>query len=371
MATLHAGSNDALFGKIRRYFGLLVALVAFSTASQAAVISGDDLFLAPTLVPTAFYSPLILSSGDSHIFSAFDVPGATELDAVRILPLLNPNPATADGSYSKSDLAGITVANYLSYFSVLPNVDYAATQIAAAASTVTFSASGSYFVQLVTSNGAMQTTSLVHVEVDDSFLDPDNGNKAGVGRVLPDPDTDLTIISKDPTDNGALKNAMARFPTAPTASNCADVLKALDDYFKAHGSKKFSVTFIGHGNEGEINMGSCRITNDGRGGSVKAADFQKKIDKYVKRILFYSCKTFGGTDGDDFWKKFHDSIKGDGTVGGWHDSITSGTTEFDANAGAKLSTDESVPEPGTLLLMLAALAGWTARARRRKSALPV
>ncbi len=351
-----------------------VALILFAWHPgqvRAQYIDGTDLFLSPTQVPEAFYNPLVLSAGSSFTFSASEVSGATKLDSIRILPLLAPNPVTDQGQYTAIDLTKITAGNYSSYFAFQPNVDYRATLISGNDSTVTFGAAGSYFVQLTTSNGTSEKRTLIHAEVDDSFLGPnpnkDGSNKAGPERKIANPNTDLVIISNDPKDNGALANAKKHYPNAPTANNIKDVCDAIQKYYKAHGNKKFSVTLIGHGNEGRIDMGNESITND-KSGTMTAADFQTCIDHYISRISFYSCKTFGGAKGDDFYNQMAKSL-GQGNAGGWHDSITSTDSYFDANAGAKLGIG-SVPEPSAVALLMScglAIAGVQIRRSRALS----
>src|SRR5438067_799334 len=111
-------------------YGLIVFLFTTNPVrSQAQNISGADLFLSPVLVPTDFYDAIVLNTGDSRAFSILDVPGATQLQGLRILPLLNANPNTIQGEYSSFDLAGINVCNYHTFFNALPDVDYSATQI--------------------------------------------------------------------------------------------------------------------------------------------------------------------------------------------------------------------------------------------------
>ena len=91
--------------------------------SGATDISSDALFLAPSLVPIRIYDPIDLSPGNSFTFSSSEVPHATDLVGLQILPLLNPNPSTSDGSYTRAQLAGINLDNYHSYYAFQPNMD--------------------------------------------------------------------------------------------------------------------------------------------------------------------------------------------------------------------------------------------------------
>jgi len=330
---------------------LAVTLLSSSIA-WSAFISSDDLFLAPSQIPTAIYDPINVSPGGTATFSASQVPGATQLLDLHILPVLNPDPFTPGGDYTASDLAGINVGNFGTFYAFQPNVDYFATTIAGNSSNVTFEPSGSYYVELHTTNGTSETNTFFRVQASD-FLgeDPAAGVKdaTGADRKLTLPAADLTIISDgDPNDNGFLTNAKKQFPDAVKAKTVQEVVDAIKKYFNDHGMKKFEVMIIGHGRSGSIKIGTERI-NNASDGTVKPADFQKSIDSFVSSVHLLSCNTASDPAGVQFLKDIVSSVP---IVTAYNSYVTAADTYFDIGATGKLIKGADViPEPSTLLLI--------------------
>jgi hypothetical protein len=322
-------------------------------------ITSDQLFLAPSAVPTAVYDPPSLvdvpfsSGGGSTTFSIANVPGATQLLALHILPVLNPDPNNpVDGAYTPADLAAINVNNYQSYYSFTPNVDYFASNITNNASTVSFNgnADGSYYADLVTSNGSTTSNTYFRIQFGDFLAKDPNTDATGADRRFTLPQTDLTIISNEPNDD-AMKNAMAQLPNAVKADTVQGVVDAIKNYYNTHGQKKFEVQLIGHGREGSIRIGNQRINNDGdQNGGMTPAQFQAAIDPYVSSIHFFSCSTGAGAEGTQFLKELVASIP---TVTALSDYGTIAQTYFDVAATARvINGTDVVPEPYTLLSAL-------------------
>jgi hypothetical protein len=318
----------------------------------AAFLDSDSLFLAPSLVPTAIYDPINISPGGSHVFSAADVPGATDLLGIRILPVLEPNPNSAEGEYQAADLAGITVQNYSSFYAFEPNQDYFATTIEGDASTATFEESGSYYVQLHTSNGSTESDSYFRVQADDFLAeDPAAGVKDATGpeRKITLPKTELTVISDgDPNDNGFLANAQNQLPDAVKAKTIQEAIDAIKKYYNDHGKKKFEVKLMGHGRSGSIKIGTERINNEA-GGTMSVKDFQKAVDPYLNSIHFVSCSTAADAAGEQFLKDIKASIP---IVTAYDGPVTAARTYFNAGAGTKNKRGADVPDSGSVLLLL-------------------
>jgi len=322
-------------------FGALAILIVLPARSFAQDETNSQLFLAPEDVPYQQYTPDNITSGGTVTFNASQVPGATSLTDVQILPELNPDPNTSDGDYPNSDLDAINSSDYSSYFAETPNVDYDTTTPSAGSSLATFNTPGIYFAQLDTNNGS----TIVEVNVDDENAeDPaaGAGDKLGPQRKIATPNTDLVLISSgDPKDNGAMANAMAQnLPNAQNVNSVAAVVTAIMNACKAAGHK-VSVTLIGHGRPGSIKIGNQRINDQGdQNGGMTSAQFQAAIDMCCSSITFYSCSTGQGPSGTSFLQNIAGSI---GSASGWTNTITIATTYFDANANAMFVT--YVPEP--------------------------
>ena len=350
---------------------VMAAALLLPSMAWASFVSSGDLFLSPAVIPFAVYDPITISPGDSVTFSASEVPGATQLVALHILPILNPDPSTDQGAYTLADLAAINVSNYSSSYAFQPNADYFATTITGNSSIATFDASGPYYVDLQTSDGISTKDSFFRIEANDFLLeDPGAGVKdaTAADRMITLPVTDLTIISDgDPNDKGALADAAKQFPNAPRAKTIADVVKDISDYYNAHGKKKFEVTIIGHGRPGSIKIGTQRINNAGDS-NMTPADFQKLIDPYVSSVHFASCNTAAGDAGAQFLKDINASIK---LTTGYDSYLTVTDTYFDIGATGKLVTLSDVPEPGAwaLILLGSGLVGATLRRRGSRNEL--
>src|SRR5438876_4083624 len=98
-----------LIGKKSRNFVLFVFMIGnvfplLPLTSHAVLVSQDDLFLPPSLISEDFYDTHLLTfdSGTEVIqnYTSGDIGGS--LLGVRILPVLNPNPATtsSEGEYT-------------------------------------------------------------------------------------------------------------------------------------------------------------------------------------------------------------------------------------------------------------------------------
>lgn len=333
---------------------LLVTVLLLPAAASGSFITSSDLFVAPADVPTAVYTPIVVPyslSGGSVNLSIADVPGATELLGVHIVPVLNPDPSTADGAYTLSDLAAIDSSNYASFYAFQPNVDYFATTILSNSSTISFNgnADGAYEVDLVTSNGVTISDTFFRVDFGDALGEDPAGGAAdatNVDRKVTLPQTALTIISSgDPNDNGYLANATAQIPGAVQANSVQAVVDAIKNYYNTHGMQKFEVTIIGHGRAGSIKIGTQRINDQGdTNGGMTSAAFQAAIDQYVSSVHFFSCSTGAGATGQVFLNNLASSIP---LVTAYNNYTTAAQTYFDTAATAQLV--QGVPEPAALV----------------------
>src|SRR5579863_7434605 len=91
---------------------LFVMLLTLAPISCWANETATQLFLAPSLVPEAIYSPIVLAAPGSTTFNVSSVPGASVINDVSILPLLLANPGDPGGFYTTSQLAAINLSNY-------------------------------------------------------------------------------------------------------------------------------------------------------------------------------------------------------------------------------------------------------------------
>lgn len=341
----------------------LLASFSFSARAIAQYISSDALFLAPSSIQTRIYDAIDLAPGESRVFSIADVPGASALLEVHILPLLWSNPFQPYRYYSPSDLGAINVSNYAQYFKFLPNVDYMATDIMGGSSTITFGASGPYYVELLTLNGGQSQSSVFRVTADDFFWGgPAPGAKpTGPERDLPLPPADLTVITSADPNNAAAVATGKLIPTAVKASSIETLVAALEKYYNDHGKKKFTLNLFGHGQPGSIEVGGDQV-GSAPGSKMSAADFQKLIDKYVSAVNFLSCEL----GKDEAGKKFLDDIKASiPNATAPMTPITVGAKSLDIGAGDK-SFGIATPEPVTWILFVAGF-GLVGGAMRRRA----
>lgn len=348
----------------RAIFSFLVLACNAGTA-LATLISASDLFLSPMLVPEADYTLAGHTfSTPAESLSLSFAPGSHaplggSIVGAHILPLLNPNPATAAGEYSASDLALITSGNYTSYFFRLPGTHYAA-DLTAGSLTVDFHASGQYFLGIDYDVAGTKSTVLYHVEVNDFFGGDGAADKAAVARTIGGPTTDFNVVSTTVgTDNKYADNAAGEIAgrlgaaRVSRAGTLADACAQIEAASKKAG-KKLTVSLVGHGRPGSIRIGTERINSDADG-VMTAKQFQKCIDPYVSSIEFWSCNTAQDAAGDKFLQDFADSI---GMASGFTVTTTASQTFWDTRAGAKgldAAVNAVVPEPGALLLVLLGL----------------
>ena len=348
----------------RAIFSFLVLACNAGTA-LATLISASDLFLSPMLVPEADYTLAGHTfSTPAESLSLSFAPGSHaplggSIVGAHILPLLNPNPATAAGEYSASDLALITSGNYTSYFFRLPGTHYAA-DLTAGSLTVDFHASGQYFLGIDYDVAGTKSTVLYHVEVNDFFGGDGAADKAAVSRTIGGPTTDFNVVSTTVgTDNKYADNAAGEIAgrlgaaRVSRAGTLADACAQIEAASKKAG-KKITVSLVGHGRPGSIRIGTERINSDADG-VMTAKQFQKCIDPYVSSIEFWSCNTAQDAAGDKFLQDFADSI---GMASGFTVTTTASQTFWDTRAGAKgldAAVNAVVPEPGALLLVLLGL----------------
>jgi hypothetical protein len=358
------------FGRFR-FLALGFAVLAVAAGQLPAQETADQLFLAPSAVPEAIYTPTVLAGTGSTVFTAGQVVGGTVINNVAVLPLLLPNPGNpGDGTYTAAQLGAINSGNYGAYFALRPTVDYSASAPGGASDTVTFNKPGVYYVQVQTNAG----NGLVQVLVDTALADG-APKPTGPGVTIPAPPNDgTTIISAgDPDDPvhdssgnitpGAMAKAQQQLTKAQTAQSDQDVINDIYKEYVALGNQKFEVNLVGHGFPGGIDIGTWALADpgnpyiDGRQW-MKATDFQDAIDQYVSSIHFYSCSTAYGDAGSQFLEEMAGSI---GVATGYTRPIWISSTGFYADA-------MNVPEPAAIVIwsILGGLAvgiGWRRRAR--------
>ena len=299
-----------------------IGVTVFPPASRADLISSSDLFLAPSQVGEGSYAfheltGLDGSSGLVRSYTSSDMDGATIIGA-RILPLLNPNPSTSQGQYSAADLLAINSGNYLSYFFAKPNEDYYADLDSSGLLSIEYYAAGSYFVEVTAKKADNTTFTRIFEDGVDDFqggLPGQPRDRTKPGRVIPTPQADLSIVSnpaKEPLGtNGYSQAGFLTLQQAgqnpQKADTVQDVINRIQAACQAKGGP-ISVTIVGHGASGAVQIGDSRITNapprPGKG-DMTPADFQAAIDnmndgsgrRCVKAIDFYSCNVNTDCDG--------------------------------------------------------------------------
>lgn len=340
---------------LRRFLAVLPVLLAavLSVGSiHASPVSASSLFLSPTLVPSAVYTPIFLNSGATYIFQS-SLLGA-DLSGVQVLPLLKPNPAApVEGQYTSAELAAINFGNSGTYFDRVAGTDYLA-DLEPTDAEVTFNGNGSYFVRLTDVNG---NSVLSYIQVDDQWI-PDGAAPVGASgpeRRIPTPKADVNVVSKTEgtvAKQKAVDDAAAALTadgqTVVRADSVDEVVAAIKAAYDANGKKKVTVSLVGHGAPGRIKIGGDRI---GDGFTISVADFQKKIDPYVSYIRIIACEAAQGTIGS---KMLADLAKSIGAASGYTVPVTVTATYFDLDARATLSL-ALVPEPSTFLLVATGL----------------
>ena len=381
----------------------LAAALVVSSAS-AALVSSSDLFLAPSSVGLSSYEfhqleGLDGSSGLVRAYSSSDVGGAT-IVGVKILPLLNPNSANIQGEYSTAELAAINSGNYASFYFAQPNQDYYA-DLSAGLLSVEYYAAGTYFLEVTAERAGVSFTKIFEDDVDDfqGSLPGAPRDPTKAGRVIASPTADLSLVSnstKEPAgtngySSAAFKTLQTEGKNPKLANSVADVISQIQAACKAKGAP-ISVTLVGHGASGAVQIGSTLITTKPRAGTtdMTPADFQKAIDKdptgkrCVKAIDFYSCNvntnSAGMTEGTDFMKAMQDSIKDTRAFNQYTTAMAPYTVfnrrtgktviqragYFDVGAGGVLGSLD-IAEPTMPALLLAGWAAMLALRRARKN----
>lgn len=388
-----------------------IGVTVFPSISRAVLISSPDLFLAPSLVGEGSYefhelTGLDGSSGLVRSYTSSDMEGATIIGA-RILPLLNPNPSTSQGQYSAADLLTINSGNYLSYFFAKPNEDYFADLDSSGLLSIEYYAAGSYFVEVTAKKADNTTFTKIFEDGVDDFqggLPGQPRDRTKPGRVIPTPKADLSIVSnpaKEPLGtNGYSQAGFLTLQQAgqnpQKADTVQDVINRIQAACQANGGP-ISVTVVGHGASGAVQIGDSRITNapprPGKGDMTPAA-FQAAIDnmndgsgrRCVKAIDFYSCNvntnTPGKTQGTDFMNAMQASIADTRAFNQFTTAAAPYTVfnrrtnkfvtvngYFDVGAGGVLGgiddLEQLVPEPSGTLLIVTALGALLIVRRRR------
>ena len=312
--------------RFRAVLPVMLASVLSGWSLQASPVSASNLFLSPTLVPTAFYTPILLNAGATYVFQS-SLLGA-DLSGVQVLPLLKPNPAApVEGQYTLAELAAITFANSDTYFDRVAGTDYLA-DLDPTDAEVTFNGDGSYFVRLTDVNG---NSVLSYVQVDDQWI-PDGAapvGPSGPERRIATPKADVNVVSKTestPEKQKAVDNAAAALAadgqTVVRADSVDAVVAAIKAAYDANGKKKVTVSLVGHGAPGRIKIGGERI---GDGFTISVADFQKKIDPYVSYIRVLACEAAQGAAGS---KMLSDLAKSIGAASGYTVPVTVTPTYF-------------------------------------------
>lgn len=372
----------------------------------ASLISSADLFLAPSSVPEGSYafhelSGLDGSSGLTQTYTSSDMGGAT-ITGVQILPLLVANAGTVQGNYSAADLAAINSGNFSQYFFVQPNQDYYA-DLTAGVLSVEYYAAGTYFVKVTAEQNGVTFSSIFEDDVADSLggLPGQPRDRTLPGRVIATPTADLSIVS-NPASEPAGTNGIngigysgAGFLTLQQAgqnpqlaNSVQSVINQIQAACQAKGGP-ISVTLVGHGASGAVQIGNTRITNTPRANSndVTPAQFQAAIDtiaqgpnagaQCVNKIAFYSCNvntnTPGKTQGSDFMNVMQASIPDTQAFNQYTTAsapytvfnrrtgqvVVSRTGFFDVGAGGVLGGIEDlvqeIPEPSGILLIVTSL----------------
>jgi len=279
-------------------FGIIVLLAATAFCVD---LTDPQLYLDPAGLELDFY-PIInlpdLSLQNSYIWPA---DGDDIIDA-DILPILKPGQYPHGYSYSQSD--------YLQ----TPNVDYFA-DLTAGTLTATFLTPGLYHIRIIRTSGAQQTYALYA----QAFLKGGKAGKSGTSKkVDPVPNGDLFLVEQpDDTMDDSAKVWENNGRTVQRASSKQDVVNKIKAKSKALG-RKIHVELDGHGNKGQISLGTGNDTNHQL--TLKnVAEFQKSIDDYVNHITFQGCSIGAGKKGKRFLQILADSI---GKAGAWDADVT-------------------------------------------------
>lgn len=382
---------------------LCIGVTVLPSTSRAALISSSDLFLAPSLVGEAAYdfqelTGLDGSQGLVRSYSSSDMDGATIIGA-RILPLLNPNPSTSQGQYSDADLLAINSSNYSSFFFAQPNQDYFA-DLTGGILSVEYYAAGSYFVEVTAKNADDTTFSKIFEDGVDDFqgaLPGQPRDRTKPGRVIATPTADLSIVSNPAAEpagtNGYSRAGFLTLQQAGQNPQLANTVQSVIDQIQAACTAKggpISVTLVGHGDSGAVQIGNTRITTNPRPMTtdLTPAQFQAAIDKIkdgpnkgkrcVKAIDFYSCNVNTNLAGVNFMKAIQDSIPNTRAFNQFTTAMAPYTVfnrrtgqqvtvrrgYFDVGAGGVLGSLE-VPEPSGFILIVTGFGAMLFLHRRR------
>lgn len=373
------------YGVLRPHFILpwliAMALSAIAAVASAAPIPADDLFFAPSSIVPAVYPREPITGNGANIpwqavWTASDIaaqdPARVDITitGARVLPVLvpNPSPSSTEGEYTASDLAAITVTNYNTYYYRHPGTDLSnsatdyAVDLTGNVLTAQFKFGSTYQVRVETTSRSapgnpVEARSYIYTEyVNDYQADTGGGDAEGASRKYDPPDGDIYVVSKDPTDNGAMANGEATLKDegkdVVEASSIQDLIDAILAACKKKGGP-VCVVILAHGNSGVMKVGSQYIQESG--GDMTPTEFGKKVKGCVSCIKLLSCLV--GNDGD-FVQKMANGA--DCPITSWKTTITMAAPSdwlvifhtngyFDLGAGEKKA--ELVPIRATNAVM--------------------
>jgi len=320
--------------------------------TRADLLTDKQLYFDPDSIESDLYPRLTLESTGALSLSS---PMPRTIVGVNILPPLRHASYPPGYSFSQSD------------YEFQPNVHYQA-DLTDGTLTATFNEAGLFSLRVYYDDSSTQTyTTFV-----DTHLEERGPNRVGAtvqigGAPRGNKPPDLFIIANDPDGPRRFSGLRAagiplddiRFAHTPqTAAGLVSVRSmALN--------RRINVVFLGHGLAGGFWFGDENyISNQNYGpNGITPADFGALLAPWTKGAHFWSCSVAAGAVGETFLQEMaNQEMSFD--VSGWTGSVYSprnGRFGTDRDAGYL-----KVPEPVTLMLLLAALSA-RSRLRLRRS----
>ena len=308
---------------VSRWLAVVALCVMFLSMPAAATsLTPEQMYLAPTTVPSAVYDYDYYAPGYAAAFS--------NVTNLQVLPALT----SYGGGY---------------YFR--PGIDYTG-DITGTNGTITFAHSGPYFVLATYTD---KTTRLFDYGI--GFLTR-NGGETYNWSVIPTPAPDVVITDPNPYPNPnpppatlTLPPSNPDFPAGTTEVNNLQTWAEVLTYLKSLSGTNLHVELGGHGSTGAFYW---------NGTSIPASDFAQLKGK-VSYLTFMSCETGAGSCA------YLTEIAGYlGAAGGYTDVVGGDGHEWFINGEGTFK--KIIPEPVTMLgvfLGVSCLAGYI---RRRKLA---
>jgi len=283
-----------------------------------ADLSAGDMYLDPSLIPSADYSYEYHPSAYTANF--------TDVQSLQVLP-----PLTSDGSAY--------------YFT--PTVDYTG-DITGTDGSITFNRPGPYFVLATYTNAE---TELFDYGIE-FLVNPEKKGPTYNWKKTDTPKPDVVVV--DPP----LKDTQPDFGPDTTEVNDKTTWAEVTAYLQTLTNKH--VDLSGHVNKGQFYWNGKLVLDD----STQATkDWLNSMKGHIDYLTFMSCYTGAGTEGDTFLKTVADIL---GKSSGYTNAVGGNGTDWFINDEGTLKT---VPEPISVfsgIVGLSMVVGYFRNRRRPK-----